>query len=356
MKHIILTIKKKAAVCAFLIICFYAFGEAAAEIECSHPSLPEGLAAMSSTNAVLVKTIKVDIWPGDKPAPENDNVYFVFEPKYKVPTIGLIIHPGGNCDPRAYAPMAQAIAKKGYLVAIIPMQNCVSLGGWDRTTKVIEDFEWIKKWLLAGHSMGGATICLYAHEYGGIAGLILLAGLGWPDYPIDTSYNIKVLSLYGENDCRCTPAMVNDPEFTVALPSDTTYVEIAGANHSQFAWLDPTPQTSYLVGDCPATITRQEQQDVILQYILVFLESFADKPRCAVASLLGEQSPQVISLRKFRDKILAKSSAGQKLIEYYYLQADTIITIFDRHPTVRGYARKALELIVPMVDKLFKLE
>ena len=96
MKHMIHAVKKKAAVCAFLFICFYAFTETNAEIECSHPSLPEGLAAMSSTNTVLVRTIIVDMWPGSTPAPEDDNVYFAFEPRYKVPAIGLIIHPGGN--------------------------------------------------------------------------------------------------------------------------------------------------------------------------------------------------------------------------------------------------------------------
>jgi pimeloyl-ACP methyl ester carboxylesterase len=345
-----------AAIGTFLFVCFYAFAETNAEIECSHPSLPEGLAAMSSTNAVLVKTIKVDVWPGSKPAPEDDNMYFSFEPRYKVPTTGLIIHPGGNCDPRAYAPMAQAIAAKGYLVAIIPMPNCLSLNGWDRTAKVIEDYGGIKTWVLAGHSMGGATICVYAHEYGGIAGLILLAGLGYPDYPLDTTYNIKVLSLYGENDAHLTPAMVMDPQYTVALPSDTTYVELAGANHTQFGWLDPTPNPYYFKGDGPATITYQEQQDIVVQYTLDFLKSLADKPQCPVVSLLGNQSKQVISLRRFRDQMLAKSTAGQNLIEYYYLYADAITNIFDSHPIVRGSAKKALELLVPMMDKLFRLE
>jgi len=355
-RYFVRILRFSAAVCTFLFVCFYAFAETNAEIECSHPSLPEGLAAMASTNAVLVKTIKVDMWPGSKPAPEDDNIYFAFEPKYKVPTIGLIIHPGGNCDPRAYAPMAQAIASKGYLVAIIPMPDCVSIWGWDRTAKVIEDFGRITTWVLSGHSVGGASICAYAHEHGGIAGLIMLAGLGWPDYPIDTTYNIKVLSLYGEKDTHLPPAKVLDPINKVALPSDTTYVELEGANHTQFGWLDPTPEPYYFKGDGPATITYQEQQDIVVQYAVDFLESFANKSRCPVASLLGEQSQQVISLRQFRDKILAKSTAGQKLIGYYYLYADTITTILDSYPTVRGPAKKVLELIVPMMDKLFRLE
>lgn len=335
---------------AFLFVCLYAFGETTAEIECSHPSLPEGLAAMTSTDTVLVKTIEVDMWPGGKPAPVDDNIYFAFEPKDKVPTIGLIIHPGGNCDPRAYAPMAQAIASEGYLVAILPMPNCVSIWGYDRTAKVIEDFEGIETWVLAGHSVGGASISHYTYEYGGIAGLVMMAALGHTGYPLDDTHNVEVLSLYGEKDAHLTPEMIM--EYTWSLPDDTTYVEIEGANHTQFGWLDPTPNLYYFEGDGPADITYQEQQDIIVQYTLDFLELFGDNAGCPVVSLLGEKSQQLISLRRFRDEILAKSKAGKRLIGYYYLHADTITNTFDHHPTVRGSARRVLESLVPILDKL----
>ncbi len=338
------------ALAVFLFVCLYAFGEATAEIECSHPSLPEGLAAMTSTDTVLVKTMEVDIWPGDKPAPEDDNIYFAFEPKNKVPTIGLIIHPGGNCDPRAYAPMAQAIASKGYLVAILPMPNCISIGGYARTAKVIEDFGGIEKWVLTGHSVGGASISQYAYEYGGIAGLVMMAALGHTNFPLDDTHNVEVLSLYGEKDTHLTPETIK--ERAGSLPADTVYVELAGANHTQFGWLDPTPNPYYFEGDGPADITYQEQQDIVVQYTLDFLKLFGDNAECPVVSLFGEKSQQVISLRRFRDEILAKNKAGESLVGYYYLHADTITNTFDHHPTVRGSARRVLESLVPILDKL----
>ena len=195
-----------AALCAFLLVFLYSLGETSAEIECAHPSLPEGLAAMADTAAVSVREIEVVMWPGSTdPASEGDNFYYVFEPKTQcpvasllgepAPTTGLIIHPGGNCDPRAYAPMAQAIASEGYFVAIIPMPNCISMGGYDRTAKVIEDFGEIEKWVLAGHSVGGTSIAWYTYEYGGIEGLVILAGLGHNLYTLDDTHNVKVLSL-----------------------------------------------------------------------------------------------------------------------------------------------------------------
>ena len=146
--------------------------------------------------------------------------------------------------------------------------------------------------------------------------------------------------------------MILDPQNKASLPSDTAYVELKGANHTQFGWLDPTPEPYYFKGDGPATITYQEQQDIIVQYILDFLESFADAPQCPVTSLLGEQSQQVLSLRQFRDKVLAQSTAGKKIIGYYYWYADTITTIIDRYPAVRRPSKILLELTVPIVDTL----
>lgn len=347
---IVITIQRiLAATCAFLLVCFYFPGETLAEIDCSHPSLPEGLAAMADTDAVSVRTIEVTMWPGSTdPAPEDDNFYYVFEPKNQCPVvslleepkIGLIIHPGGNCDPRAYAPMAQAIASQGYFVAIIPMPNCISIRAGDRTVQVIEDFAHIKTWVLAGHSVGGASIGQYAYEHGGIAGLVMLAGLGHNRYPLDETHNVKVLSLYGEKDTHLTPEMIM--ENADYLPADTVYVELPGANHTQFGWLDPTPYPEYFDDDGPADITYQEQQDLVVEYILDFLQSFDD----------SEEGTQVTTLRRFRDEILAKSTPGRKLIGHYYMHADTIIHIFDKHPTVRGSAKKVLTLLVPFVHKL----
>ena len=339
---------------ALLLVCFFAFGETAAEIVCDkpefHPSLPEGLAAMVDTDEVSVREIEVTLWPGSKPAPADDNSYFVFEPRNIVPTIGLILHPGGNCDPRAYAPMAKAIASDGYLVAILPMPNCVSIGGYDRTAKVIEDFGEIEKWILAGHSVGGASIAQYTYEYGGIAGLVMLAALGHTGYPLDDTHNVKVLSLYGGKDTHLLSERIL-VEFVDLLPTDTEYVEIEGGNHTQFAWLDPVPDL-YLGDDGPADITYQEQQDIIVQYILDFLGSFDDTELCPLVSLWGEHSQQVMSLRRFRDELLAKSTAGQRLIRSYYLHAGTITRIFDNHPAVRRSAKKVLTLLVPIVNKL----
>jgi hypothetical protein len=97
-------------------------------IECRAP-LPPALDALTSSNTVDVSTVEVDSWDGANPAPVDDNIYYAFTPNKTVPTVAFIILPGGNCEPRSYAPAAHAIAAQGFFTCIIPMPNCVSIIG-----------------------------------------------------------------------------------------------------------------------------------------------------------------------------------------------------------------------------------
>ena len=76
----------------------------------------------------------------------DDNIYYVFVPKGAVPRDAFIILPGGNCDPKAYAPAAHVSAAQRYLTVIVPVPNCVAIGGLVRVDKIIEDFEEIENW------------------------------------------------------------------------------------------------------------------------------------------------------------------------------------------------------------------
>ncbi len=67
---------------------------------------PEALAAMESNQVVTVRD------RGD---------YVSFAPAGMTPITGFIFYPGGHVDYRSYAPVAQRIAARGYLVAIVRM-------------------------------------------------------------------------------------------------------------------------------------------------------------------------------------------------------------------------------------------
>lgn len=189
--------------------------------------------------------------------------WLVFQPTGTRPTTGLIIYPGGRVDPRAYAPVAHAIAAQGYLVVIVPMPLNLAVFGANRAMSVIEAYPDIQHWVVGGHSLGGSMAALFADKNRDqIDGLVL-----WASYPSSSNdlsdSSIQVMSVYGTLD-----GLANEEKIEAShnlLPPGTTWIPIEGGNHAQFGWYGDQP------GDHPATISRQEQQDKLIQSMLEFL-------------------------------------------------------------------------------------
>jgi len=76
--------------------------------------------------------------------------------------------------------------------------------------------------------------------------------------------------------------------------------------------------------------------------------------KCLLTNILGKNDPGVETLREFRDEVLARNLLGRKLIELYYKNEGGIISILDRHPTVKKNAKVVLESLVPVMEKFFK--
>ena len=330
-----------------LMIFFCSFGNLAA-IECSHPSLPEALDALESSNDVTVETVEVTSWGEGNPLSEGDNYYYAFEPADKKPTTGFIILPGGNCDPKAYAPAAHAIAAKRYLTVIVPMPNCVAIGGRKRADKIIEDFEEIENWVIGGHSVGGTAACIYAKKHSTINGVVIWASRA-PGGFEDT--DMKVLTVYGSRDGRVGPEDVL--ENAGSLPADTIFQEIKGGNHTQFGYFDTTPDP-YMTEDNAATITLKKQQRLIVRITTDFLNMISGRSACLAANLLGKEDSRLDIVRQFRDEALSEISMGNKFIEFYYRNSDGIIAVLDKNPTIKESAKKSLEVLVPMIKLLLK--
>jgi pimeloyl-ACP methyl ester carboxylesterase len=206
--------------------------------------MPEALTAIQTDSQVTVTT---DPW-------------LVFQPTDQIPTTGLIMYPGGRVDPRAYAPIAHAIAAQGYLVVIVPMPLNLAVFGSDRAASVIQAYPDIQHWVIGGHSLGGSMAALYADKHRDqIDGLAL-----WASYPASSNNlsdsSIKVASIYGSQDGLATKDKIDASR--ALLPKDTNWVPIEGGNHGQFGWYGNQP------GDLPATISRQDQQAQIIQATL----------------------------------------------------------------------------------------
>lgn len=316
-------------------------------IECLRPPLPEALNALKPSTTVAVSIAEVDSWNGKTPAPSDDNIYYAFEPKHKEPDVGFIILPGGNCDPRSYAPAAHAIAAKGFFTCIVPMPSCIAIFGYMRADRIIMDYGKIEKWVIGGHSVGGTAAGYYAVQSDTISGVVIWASLADPSAGLDNT-ELKVLSVYGSLDGRATPAQVM--ENAVYLPADTVFEEIEGGNHTQFGWIDPSPN-AYLELDNAATITIEEQQNIIVRVTAEFLMQFEDV-LCPVTYLLGKEDPRVNTVRLVRDKFLAKSSAGLEVIELYRRYGAALIATFEKSPMIKDVSRKLLGAITTVIDFL----
>jgi dienelactone hydrolase len=197
----------------------------------------EALAALESNALVTV---------------QDHGDFVVFTPAQNTPLTGFILYPGGHVDHRSYAPVAQKIASRGYLVAIVRMPLSLAVFGVDNADNVITAYPSVRYWVIGGHSLGGSMAASYAKEHPvRIQGLVF-----WASYPASSddlsSTDLKGLSTYGSNDQLLD--MENYHTTLAQLPPGTILEVIQGGNHAQFGNYGPQP------GDGTATISSEEQQ------------------------------------------------------------------------------------------------
>lgn len=214
----------------------------------THPlaAMPEALMALESDPAVQVST-------GD---------WMIFEPQAGSPRLGIIIYPGGHVDPRAYAPLAKELAAQGNLVIIPPMPLNLAVFDISAADGIIQAYPDIETWVIGGHSLGGAMAAEYvAANPTAVAGLFLWASYSAENTDLSGFNDLTVLSIYGSEDGDVQGIRASRER----LPENTLWVEMEGANHAQFGWYGEQP------GDGVASITREAQQQIILENTSTFL-------------------------------------------------------------------------------------
>ncbi len=146
--------------------------------------------------------------------------------------VGLAFYPGAKVDPQAYAHVLRPIAEAGYTVVIFKQPFNLAILDSDAADAVIGDRDdAIDRWVVGGHSLGGAMASRYAErERDELVGLLLYAA-----YPVDDMSertDIAVMSVSGTHDGLATPADIDERK--PDLPASTEYVPIEGAIHSFF--------------------------------------------------------------------------------------------------------------------------
>lgn len=200
--------------------------------------MPEAIASLKSDAVVRVET----------------RPWLTFTPAAAAaPVTGFIFYPGGRVDPRSYAPAAQALAARGYLVVIVPMPFNLAVFGAGKASAVIAAHPEVRYWAIGGHSLGGAMAAsfVYGHR-DAVQGIVF-----WAAYPAGNNSladrNIQAISIYGTRDGLATGTKIDVSR--ALLPANTRWVAIEGGNHAQFGWYGAQP------GDQEAAIDRAVQQE-----------------------------------------------------------------------------------------------
>ena len=166
---------------------------------------------------------------------------------------GLIIYPGGLVDADAYIPLAVKIAEVANIaVFITKMPFNLAVLDSNGADKILKEYNYIDKWYISGHSLGGAMATSYIYDNPDIfSGLILLAA-----YPLDkkplTDVDIKVISIKGSLDGLVDNMDIEHSKSN--LPPGSIFIEIDGGNHAQFGSYGKQK------GDNDSAISENEQQ------------------------------------------------------------------------------------------------
>ncbi|MFV0424469.1 MAG: alpha/beta hydrolase [Bacilli bacterium] len=175
----------------------------------------------------------------------DDNLYFDVQNSSE---IGFIIYPGAKVEEDAYAGIAKELVDNGYTAVVASFPFRFAFFDKNVADDIIENRPEIKKWIIIGHSLGGAMASSYIEntdKY--IVGIVYLGS-----YPA-TQIDIKSVYVYGENDL-----ILNKNK----IPTTKDVYEIKGGNHAGFAYYGSQK------GDGELEISREDQIKETVEIII----------------------------------------------------------------------------------------
>lgn len=171
---------------------------------------------------------------------------------------GIIFYPGGKVEETAYAPLLIELAEHGYEVYLVKMPAKLAIFGMNAAEDIMEEMEHIEEWTMMGHSLGGAMAASFSANHDEeVDRLVLLAAYSTVDLK---DKEIEVFSFYGTEDKVLN--MEKYKEYYSNFPEDVVEEVIDGGNHANYAHYGEQE------GDGEASITREEQQECVLDVFL----------------------------------------------------------------------------------------
>jgi hypothetical protein len=193
----------------------------------------------------------------------DNNDFITFTPTHNQSSTGIIFYPGAKVQAESYSVIASELASNGYTTVIVKMPFNLAIFDVNKADDVIGQHKEIDNWVIAGHSLGGVFASDYAlNHQNKIKGVIYLGA-----YPNSNASNasFKALSIRGSRDGLTTSKDIS--QNLNKFPANTTFITIPGGNHYNFG--DYGAQA----GDNNSTITREEQQNITVNNILIFLRN-----------------------------------------------------------------------------------
>lgn len=132
-----------------------------------------------------------------------------------------------------------------------------------RARDVIAQHPRIPKWVVSGHSLGGALACRVAQADPAAIAAMVLIGTTHPKQDDLSRLQFPVTKVYASNDGIAPPDRVRANQ--ALLPEHTKWVEITGGNHSQFG------HYGHQLLDGKATLGREAQQEITRSALLAAL-------------------------------------------------------------------------------------
>lgn len=174
---------------------------------------------------------------------------------------GIIFYPGGKVEYKAYAPILRDVADSGVSVILCKVPFNLAVLNYKVADNKQSLFNYVGKWYMAGHSLGGAMASKYLEKnYNDYSGLILMGAYSSIDL---SKTNLSILSILASED-----KVINKTNYEnnkKYLSTDFTEKTIQGGIHSYFG--DYGIQS----GDGTPSITVEEQNSQVASLISEFV-------------------------------------------------------------------------------------
>ena len=163
----------------------------------------------------------------------------------------LIFYPGAKVEYTAYTPILNKLRQNHITCVLIKMPFNLAILDQNAANKVFDELPDIKNWYIGGHSMGGAMASSYAANHKDkVKGLILLGAYIYGDVSPENA-----LTIYG--------TLNSNLEKKINYTKNVVIID--GGNHAQFG------NYGEQKGDPPATISREDQQNIAVKEIIDFI-------------------------------------------------------------------------------------